>query len=77
MRRGLDKIEAEAGARWLTGHLDDTVRPLLTEPWILDVDTTVKPLYGHQEGAPWSATIRTSPDGPRTPTTASWWVAYV
>ena len=26
-------------------------RPLLSEPWILDVDTTVKPLYGHQEGA--------------------------
>jgi len=25
--------------------------PLLSEPWILDVDTTVKPLYGHQEGA--------------------------
>ena len=21
------------------------------EPWILDIDTTVKPLYGHQEGA--------------------------
>src|SRR5208282_4859179 len=25
--------------------------PLLAEPWILDIDTTVKPLYGHQEGA--------------------------
>jgi hypothetical protein len=24
---------------------------LLVEPWILDIDTTVKPLYGHQEGA--------------------------
>src|SRR5512135_1897144 len=24
---------------------------LLGEPWILDVDTTVKPLYGRQEGA--------------------------
>jgi hypothetical protein len=23
----------------------------LAEPWILDVDTTVKPLYGHQEAA--------------------------
>ena len=23
----------------------------MSEPWILDVDTTVKPLYGHQEGA--------------------------
>ena len=51
VRRGLDKIDADAGARWLTGHLDETVRPLLSEPWILDVDTTVKPLYGHQEGA--------------------------
>ena len=50
VRRGLDKIEAEAGARWLTGHLDDTVRPLRPS-LTLDVDTTVKPLYGHQEGA--------------------------
>src|SRR5208283_2710716 len=25
--------------------------PLIAEPWILDVDTTIKPLYGHQEGA--------------------------
>jgi hypothetical protein len=23
----------------------------MVEPWILDVDTTVKPLFGHQEGA--------------------------
>ena len=27
------------------------MEPLLAEPWILDVDTTIKPLYGHQEGA--------------------------
>lgn len=51
VRRGLDKIEADAGAAWLQGHLDDTLRPLLLEPWVLDCDTTVKPLYGHQEGA--------------------------
>ncbi len=51
VRRGLDKIDAESGARWLTSHLDETVRPLLSEPWVLDVDTTVKPLYDHQEGA--------------------------
>ena len=23
----------------------------MAEPWILDVDTTIKPLYGHQEEA--------------------------
>ena len=34
VRRGLGKIEAAAGARWLQGHLDDTLRPLLSEPWI-------------------------------------------
>jgi hypothetical protein len=51
VRRGLGKIDEPAGAAWLRGHLDDTVRPLLSEPWILDCDTTVKPLYGHQEGA--------------------------
>ena len=51
VRRAFDKIEESAGVRWLQGHLDYCTRPLLAEPWILDVDTTVKPLYGHQEGA--------------------------
>jgi hypothetical protein len=51
VRRGLERIDEQAGAAWLCGHLDDTLRPLLTEPWILDCDTTVKPLYGHQDGA--------------------------
>ena len=51
VRRGLDKIEEMAGLTWLQGHLDYCTRPALSVPWILDVDTTVKPLYGHQEGA--------------------------
>ena len=51
VRRAFAAIEEEAGANWLRGHLDHCVEPLLSEPWILDVDTTVKPLYGHQEGA--------------------------
>jgi hypothetical protein len=51
VRRGLDKIEEGAGLAWLQGHFDYTTRPLLSEPWILDIDTTVKPLYGHQQGA--------------------------
>ena len=37
--------------RGCKGHLDDTVRPLLSEPWVLDCDTTIKLVYGHQEGA--------------------------
>jgi hypothetical protein len=51
VRRGFDKIEEDAGLAWLQEHLDYTTRPLLSEPWILDIDTTVKPLYGHQQGA--------------------------
>jgi hypothetical protein len=49
-RRGAPCLEEDAGAEvWLRRHLDET--PLLGVPWILDVDTTVKPLFGHQEGA--------------------------
>ena len=51
VRRGLEKIDPVEGAAWLQENLEYSVRPLLREPWILDVDTTVKPLYGHQEGA--------------------------
>jgi hypothetical protein len=51
VRRGFAKIDAAAGEAWLHRHLKDTVEPLLSTPWILDCDTTVKPLYGHQEGA--------------------------
>ena len=50
IRRAFEKIEAEAGVDWLREQLDYTTRPLLSEPWILDADTTVKPLYGEQEG---------------------------
>ncbi len=49
MRRALIKIEEQAGLAWLQEHLDYCTRPLLSEPWVLDIDTSVKPLYGHQE----------------------------
>lgn len=51
VRRALARIEEAAGLAWLARHLDYCVGPLLSEPWILDVDTTIKPLFGHQEGA--------------------------
>ncbi len=51
VRRGLKSIASPAGEEWMCEHLLHCVRPLLGEPWILDVDTTVKPLYGHQEGS--------------------------
>ncbi len=51
LRRGLAKIEEAPGVAWLRGHLERSVLPLLKAPWILDVDTTVKLLYGKQAGA--------------------------
>src|SRR5208282_2166402 len=51
VRRALGKIDETDGIAWLREQLDYCVRPLLGELWVLDVDTTVKPLYGHQEGA--------------------------
>ncbi len=50
-RRALKKIDETAGITWLDEHLGKTTRPLLSTPWILDADGTVKCLYGKQEGA--------------------------
>jgi hypothetical protein len=50
VRRGFHAIAVNEGALWLQGHLDYCTAPLLDEPCIIDVDTTIKPLYGKQEG---------------------------
>ena len=50
-RRAFIPVEGAACAQWLQRHLHRCYDLLLYEPWILDVDTTVKPLFGHQEGA--------------------------
>ena len=50
-RRALAKIDESSGVAWLDTHLAKTTRPLLATPWILDLDATVKCLYGKQEGA--------------------------
>jgi hypothetical protein len=51
VRRGLRRIDQVAGRQWLTGHLRQSWGEFLSTPWILDVDTTIKPIYGRQEGA--------------------------
>ena len=51
MRGALKRIPEAEGTTWLDHHLSDSVAPLLDAPWIMDTDTTVKPLYGKQEGA--------------------------
>jgi hypothetical protein len=51
LRRGLKAIDETSGTEWLSRHLGRTVLGLLDAPWILDVDVTIKPLYGKQQGA--------------------------
>jgi hypothetical protein len=49
--RALKRMDEAAAVTWLQSHLQSCYEPLLSTPWILDVDVTVKPLYGRQEGA--------------------------
>ncbi len=51
VRRALKAIDEQDGLAWMQRHLDRCTYPLLSEPYIIDIDTTVKPLYGRQEGA--------------------------
>jgi Transposase DDE domain group 1 len=51
VRRALKAIEAAAGEAWMRQALMVSVREALSRPWVLDLDATIKPLYGHQQGA--------------------------
>ena len=50
-RRALKGLDEKLGGEWLKKHLKAGYAPLLDEPWVLDMDSTVKLLYGHQENA--------------------------
>lgn len=50
-RRAIKKIDEEQGIQWLKKHLLSCCEPLLYTPWILDIDTTIKLIYGNQEDA--------------------------
>ena len=51
LRRALAATPEAEGVAWLDRHLEHSAARLLDAAWILDIDTTVKPLYGKQEGA--------------------------
>lgn len=51
VRRALKRGTAEEWDAWLTVQERAVYEPLLSEPYVLDIDNTVQPLYGHQEGA--------------------------
>ena len=51
VRAALKRIPEEAGLNWLRAQILDSIAGALGLAWILDIDTTIKPLYGHQQGA--------------------------
>ena len=51
MARGLAKMDQQLATEWMQKHLINTYDSLLAAPYILDIDPTVKPVYGKQEGA--------------------------
>ena len=50
-RRAFKQAPPEDTLQWLRRHLRQTYGPLLEHAWVMDLDSTVKPLYGKQEKA--------------------------
>jgi hypothetical protein len=72
-----ERIRREAqlakSTQWMDAALKDSIREALSTGWILDCDTTIKLLYGHQDGAE----ISYNPTKPGRPSHAihTYWIA--
>jgi hypothetical protein len=51
VRRAFQQGREEDFTLWLEVHLNATFEPLLEQDWVLDIDSTVKTLFGQQEEA--------------------------
>ena len=49
--RAAQLAQVERATTWIQSNLMHSVAEALKTAWILDCDTTIKPLYGHQAGA--------------------------
>ena len=60
------RIDETAGLNWLSTQILGSISPALCLPWILDIDVTVKPLYGHQQWCrSWLQSAETQSPQPR------------
>jgi hypothetical protein len=66
LARALRAIPEAEGVAWLDGQFKRWYEHALKLPWILDIDTTIKVLYGKQEGA----TVGFNPKKPGRPSHA-------
>lgn len=49
-RRGVKRMDESEALSWLDQSLKDSYGPMIQRPWILDLDSTVKTIFGNQEG---------------------------
>lgn len=73
VRRAIRRLDQIGGRTWLQRHLQSSYEELLTSLWVLDIDTTIKPLYGRQQGA----TLGYNPQKPGRPSHVyhTYWIA--
>ena len=51
VRRALKRCDEAELEAWLSRHEREVIESLLQYAYVLDIDNSVKPIYGHQEGA--------------------------
>ena len=51
LQRAAQEAQLARSTQWMQDQLRHSIAQATAEPWILDCDTTIKPLYGKQEGA--------------------------
>lgn len=51
VRLAMGRIDEKEGLDWLAGRIAGSIAPALGLPRIPDIDVTVKPFYGRQQGA--------------------------
>jgi Transposase DDE domain group 1 len=73
--RARREAQLARGTAWMDAALEESTGEALCTPWILDTDTTIKPLYGHQAGAE----ISYNPRKPGRPSHAihTYWISNV
>lgn len=67
------QAQVDQAEKWMEHALQDSVQHALNTPWILDVDTTIKTLFGRQSGAE----VSYNPHKPGRPSHAihTYWIA--
>ena len=73
VRRALRRIDPSQGRNWLCRHLDLACHGFMDTKWVLDIDVTIKSIYGRQEGA----SVGYNPHKPGRPSHAyhTYWIA--